>query len=103
MKTHKNIALLFLLFFAVSCSNNGSQKGREEQAPVVTTKGNPAITFEKTSHDFGKIITGEKVAYAFRFTNTGDQPLVITGIRSGCGCTVGDYPKDPVKPGEEAR
>lgn len=63
----------------------------------------PVAEFQKTTHDFGKIITGEKVAYAFRFTNSGNHPLVITGIRSGCGCTVGDYPKDPVKPGEEAK
>lgn len=93
------ISFLFLASVIGSCTQNTSQS--EEQKDV--SNGNPRISFEKTSHDFKKIISGEKVAYAFRFTNTGNSPLVITGIRSGCGCTVGDYPKDPVRPGEGGR
>jgi len=61
----------------------------------------PAITFQKTEFDFGRIYEGEKVKYNFKFTNTGKSDLIITSAKGTCGCTVPDYPKNPVKPGEE--
>jgi len=61
----------------------------------------PVITFEKTSHDFGQIIRGEKVSFRFKFKNTGKMPLIITDVPSSCGCTVPEFSKLPVSPGEE--
>lgn len=60
----------------------------------------PIITFENDFYDFGKIIMGEKVSYSFKFTNTGKTDLIISRVTSSCGCTIGDFPKQPVKPGE---
>jgi hypothetical protein len=60
----------------------------------------PAMTFEKTEHDFGTINQGDKATYAFAFKNTGEADLVIADAKGSCGCTVPAYPKDPVKPGE---
>src|SRR5688572_27672382 len=60
----------------------------------------PVMTFEKTSHNFGKITQGEVVEYEFRFKNTGDADLIITNAKSTCGCTVPDWPKQPIRPGE---
>lgn len=60
----------------------------------------PAITFENDFYDFGKIIMGEKVSYSFKFTNTGKTDLIISRVTSSCGCTIGDFPKQPIKPGE---
>lgn len=60
----------------------------------------PVMTFEKDAHDFGKIIQGEKVSYKFKFTNTGSSDLLITDAKGSCGCTVPEYPKTPVKPGD---
>lgn len=62
----------------------------------------PVITFDKTEHDFGKVIQGEIVSYSFKFQNTGKAELVIANISASCGCTAGKYPKQPVKPGETA-
>ena len=59
-----------------------------------------AITFEKKEHDFGDLLQGEVVTYAFHFTNTGSQPLIISEVGSSCGCTVGDYPRQPIAPGK---
>lgn len=62
----------------------------------------PAFTFEKEAHDFGIIIQGEKVAYSFKFTNSGDADLIITSAKGSCGCTVPSYPVEPIAPGAEA-
>ncbi len=60
----------------------------------------PAIKFEETEHDFGRIIEGETVSFAFNFTNTGKSDLIIAEVTSSCGCTVPSYPKMPIRPGE---
>lgn len=61
----------------------------------------PEFTFEKEAHDFGTIIQGEKVAYSFKFKNTGNGDLIITSAKGSCGCTVPEYPEAPIAPGEE--
>lgn len=61
----------------------------------------PELTFRDTIHDFGRVIQGEVVSFAFKFTNTGKSDLVIAGVSASCGCTATDYPKKPVRPGEE--
>lgn len=60
----------------------------------------PEFNFEKDLHDFGQLIDGEKVSYSFKFTNSGNAPLIITNAKGSCGCTVPNWPKDPISPGE---
>ena len=62
-----------------------------------------AFKFEKESYDFGQITEGEKVSYEFAFTNTGKEPMIITGATATCGCTVPDYPHEPIGPGESGK
>lgn len=63
----------------------------------------PKMEFEATHMDLGQVVQGTKVDRTYSFTNTGGSALVITDVRGSCGCTVGkDWPKQPVKPGEEA-
>ncbi len=62
----------------------------------------PVISFNSDFHDFGKLSPDEIVSYAFKFKNTGKSILVISNVATSCGCTVIDYPKKPVKPGEES-
>ena len=59
----------------------------------------PKMTFAKEEHDFGTIKETETVTHSFKFTNTGEADLIITSAKGSCGCTVPDYPKDPIKPG----
>jgi hypothetical protein len=95
---------ILLLFTCLSGCNQASQAEKNNRRSEINPEADgPVISFQKDVHDFGKIITGERVSYGFRFTNTGTSPLLITGIRSGCGCTVGDYPRDPVMPGKDGR
>ena len=56
--------------------------------------------FEKETHDFGKIAQGKPVSVEFKFTNIGDEPLIITNIESVCGCTVPKYTNTPVLKGK---
>ena len=59
------------------------------------------IKFDKLTHDFGNFSESTPVvSCTFVFTNTGDKPLVINQAVASCGCTVPEYTKDPVKPGE---
>ena len=58
------------------------------------------LTFTVKEYDFGTIKQGETVEYDFEITNTGKSPLIISGARSTCGCTVPEPPKEPIAPGE---
>ncbi|MBQ8241519.1 MAG: DUF1573 domain-containing protein [Bacteroides sp.] len=69
-------------------------------ALVTFAAGEAEIKFEKTSHNFGSFPETEKVTCTFKFTNTGDNLLVIHQAIASCGCTVPQYPKQPIKPGE---
>ena len=67
---------------------------------AVIAQGTAEIKFEKTTHSFGSFKETEKVSCKFKFTNTGNGPLVIHQAIATCGCTVPKYPKEPIKPGE---
>lgn len=57
------------------------------------------MTFDNKQFDFGTITEGDKPVHAFRFTNTGSNPLVISDATPSCGCTVASFPKQPIPPG----
>ena len=57
------------------------------------------ISFEKSEHDLGTVMQGEKVGYNFAFTNTGEGSLMILDASASCGCTVPHFNKEPVPPG----
>lgn len=60
------------------------------------------IKFETEQHNFGTIKeSGGSLSYNFIFSNTGEEPIVITNVRSSCGCASPDWTKQPVKPGEK--
>ena len=68
---------------------------------VIMAYAGADIKFESTTHDFGSFSEkSPKVTCTFKFTNTGDGPLVIHQAIASCGCTVPLYPKEPIKPGE---
>lgn len=65
---------------------------------VVASPDAPVISFEHGMYNFGKIVEGEKVNYAFKFKNTGKTPLIVTNATATCGCTIPEIPKEPIKP-----
>ena len=91
--------LLTLLLFGADCTN---QKSNEVSETVEDKTGSmPDISFEKTEHNLGRILQGEKVGYNFIFTNDGDASLVILDASASCGCTVPKYSREPISPGEK--
>src|SRR5688572_17286588 len=70
------------------------------QEKKAAQKDGAVITWEKKSHDFGNIVQGDKVEHTFYFTNTGNEPLIITNVQVSCGCTTPKgWPRDPIPPG----
>jgi len=60
----------------------------------------PEITFESETIDYGEVAQNSDGSRIFKFTNTGDAPLVIKNAKSSCGCTVPKKPEGPIAPGE---
>jgi Protein of unknown function (DUF1573) len=69
-------------------------------ADVKPTGPTTTVKFDKMKHDFGKLTDGDQGKTVFKFTNTGTVPLIISSAKGSCGCTVPDYPKQPIAPGE---
>lgn len=65
------------------------------QEPVNGAK----IEFKKDVHDYGEVAYGGDGITSFEFKNTGSAPLIISEAKKTCGCTVPDYPKEPIPPG----
>jgi hypothetical protein len=59
------------------------------------------ISFETETIDYGTIEKGADGLRVFKFTNTGDAPLIITAVKSSCGCTVPKKPTEPIMPGNQ--
>ncbi|PIB27517.1 MULTISPECIES: DUF1573 domain-containing protein [Maribacter] len=95
------------MFAFTSCKENASSKIKSDNVAEAAVrdeaaKAVPVMTFDKAEHDFGTIEQGTPQETAFKFTNTGNAPLIITDAKSSCGCTVPNPPKDPIAPGESS-
>jgi hypothetical protein len=104
MKSIKIFILFTIPLLLFSCKNDNNRLSTDlinnpKSAETPTDKSS-SIQFDKTEYDFGKILQGEVVSYTFHFTNSGNVPLLITGIDKSCGCTASDYPRQPIEPGE---
>lgn len=80
--------------------------GLKAQEPTETKAPNPNAAdfkFEEETHDYGTISHGADGTYFFKFKNVGKEPLIISNARGSCGCTVPEWPKEPIKPGGEGK
>ncbi len=110
------------LLLLVACGGNASEskvKPASEVENSSTIKGtelyrNPVtadqpisadqaakVDFEEYTFDFGSLKEGDKAEHVFKFKNTGKAPLVITNARGNCGCTVPQWPREPIPPNAE--
>ncbi len=85
---------------SIDYMNEKAEAEREKLRP----KGKlTEITFNKMEHDFGQVKEDALLTYTFKFENTGENDLVIMKAHGSCGCTVPEYSKEPIKPGEEGK
>ena len=87
MKEITALSVLFILFSNVSLAQE------EEPADSIQFA---QIAFERTDYNFGELNQGEKAIHIFNFKNIGDAPLVLNNVLSTCGCTVPEWPKEPI-------
>ena len=66
---------------------------------IVPAGAYPKFTFDQEEHNFGQIRDGDIVSHTFRFTNSGEAPLIISKATAACGCTVPQWPKQPIPVG----
>lgn len=79
---------------------NQNPQIQQPQQPTKPSGPPTKIAFKKDVHDFGEVMQDSENNYVFEFTNTGTNPLIISDAKGSCGCTVPEYPKEPVMPGE---
>jgi len=93
----KNVFLFAIMLFATTLltAQNASSQTQE------TDEQKAHIDFEATLHDFGQIEVNSNATCEFKFTNTGKEPLILSNVKASCGCTVPEWTKEPVLPGEE--
>lgn len=108
-------AACICLISLAACNNSNKNEAKNEKGLSATLVNNPytangvdtaamhtlaTMDFVDTLHDFGTMHAGEMADYDFVFKNNGKNPLIITKANGSCGCTVPDYPHEPIAPGQ---
>lgn len=102
----KNILFVMGLALAVSACSGENDSERLISADGAATAASASrqltqIQWIDSAKNMGRINEGQQLQISFRFKNSGEKPLVIQNVQPGCGCTVAEYPKEPIAPGAE--
>lgn len=106
------------LFTLASCGGDAAKKDDTRESLAASAAATPAtatpatktepavpagplttVEFEEDTYDYGEIMEGEKVVYEYKFKNTGTEPLIISNAKGSCGCTVPEWPREPIPVG----
>lgn len=87
----KILPFVFVLFIGF-----GVYAQSEEQ----TSQSTAQITFEESLFEFGDIVQGDRVEHIFKYTNNGSEPLILSSVKTTCGCTAPDWSREPLAPGK---
>ena len=106
----KQFILFLVSLVVVSCSSSSADKAITTDlvaSPLTANKSaktvvTPKIEMLETSFDFGEMQQGESVTHDFVLKNIGEGNLIISAAKGSCGCTVPEWPKEPIAKGEEA-
>ena len=90
-----------IIFTFLSCLVVLTAACAQENSTIKNIKS-PQIKFTETVHDYGEIELNGDGTCEFKFSNEGKETLLLSNVRSSCGCTVPAWPKTPIKKGEEA-
>jgi len=92
----------FLSFVVSGCDKSPAEsaKNAKLQNQVIPDSEKPVLKFKEPGFKFGKANEGEEVTHQFAFINEGKSDLLISYASASCGCTVPEWPKEPIAPGE---
>jgi hypothetical protein len=109
------VLMVSMLCFTISCSDAiKSVDKQENRLSTDLVKNNQSLNNQKSNSgqpimevlneefDFGEIREGKNVIYEYKIKNIGTADLLISAAKGSCGCTVPEWPKEPIKIGEEA-
>ena len=113
----KKLVFAILMLSLAACGNDASEHTSTEDSRLLSTElvtnpvsaagtdtaalsEMPTMDFKDSIHDFGNLKEGEVGTYDFEFTNNGKKPLIIASATGSCGCTVPEYPNEPIAPGK---
>ena len=104
MKIKLLAPLVALLLLTYSCKQNSDKKVEGSTVEAKVPQGpTTLIKFDHDDYNFGKVTQGQIVEHSFEFTNVGKEPLIISECHASCGCTVPEWPRDPIAPGEKGK
>ena len=101
-------SFFLIFFFCFSCQNVSNNSVDIINNPISFETSDkdllmPIIEFDYDSYDFGEIQQGKFIDIEYNLMNTGNAPLLIRSAKGSCGCTVPDWPKDPINAGNSAK
>jgi hypothetical protein len=88
------LAVLLVAAFLEGCAESPETRAK---------KSGKEIWFEETLHDYGEIAQDSDGSWSFSFKNLGEGAIVVNRVRSTCGCTVPEWPREPIEPGASGR
>ena len=89
---------MFLLAL-VAVMSIGAANAQDKGGNQPRTDG-PVINFAKLTHNYDTIARNSAGTCSFKFTNDGNEPIILSNVRASCGCTVPTWPKEPIMPGQ---
>lgn len=79
------------------------EESKHQMVTEAQSKPLTNLALSEAQFDFGKMKKGEQKEHTYEITNTGENPLIISQVKPGCGCTVPDYTKEPILPGKKGK
>lgn len=101
MYNMRHVTFFWVVMLTLSSCLNNTDKEKHVATEKPGRKSIPRTTIQwlDSSKSLGKVTEGEMIKVTYRFINSGKNPLIIENAQASCGCTVADYPKNPIPPG----
>jgi hypothetical protein len=95
------LTAIFLFATMLTACRNSDAPATKNDASTSAKENITTVQWLDSAHNYGNIAEGQKLALSFRVKNTGSAPLIIKSVTPTCGCTVANYPKQPIPTGQE--
>ncbi|MBO7652065.1 MAG: DUF1573 domain-containing protein [Bacteroidales bacterium] len=89
------LAIVMIASVAFS-QENGAKKEKKDKGQTENVEKRSSILFDKLVHDFGTMEKGGDASCVFSFKNVTKKPVTLTNVKTSCGCTAADWPKEPI-------